>query len=156
MIDLARVYSRAYPHSRIAWSEIGPDLLTALASIIPDHGYRIMHPDFANPVDSHECPLKLLDPSFEFDRPPAFVHLYNERWRMTGTDKNQLFPQGSVMDLLERNLPLKVRSPSSRFRDETFIVRKASFSTKMYPPTLTRRVAELFGTSATCRGLGFS
>lgn len=155
LINLARVYSRAYPHSRIAWSEIGPDLLTALASIIPDHGYRIMPPDFANPVDSHECPLKLLDPSFEFDRPPAFVHLYNERWRMTGTDKNQLFPQGSVMDLLERNLPLKVRSPSSRLRDETLIVRKARISMKIYPPTLIRRMAELFGTFGKLSGLGF-
>lgn len=155
LIDLAYAYSCAYPRNRIEWSEIGPDLLTALVSIIPDHGFRIMPPDFANPVSSHACPASLLDPSFEFEQPPAFVHLYNERWRMTRTDKNQVFPQGCVMDLLERNLPLKVKSPFSRLRDETLIVRKARISTKLYPPTLIRRMAELFGTFGKWSGLGF-
>lgn len=155
LIDLARIYSRAYPHSRIEWSEIGPDLLTALASIIPEHGFRIMPPDFANPVSSHECPAKLLDPSFEFERPPAFVHLYNERWRMSGTDKNQVFPQDSVMDLLERDLPLKVRAASSPSRNETIIVRKARLTETIYPPTPIRRIAELCGTFGRWSGLGF-
>jgi hypothetical protein len=153
LIDLARAYSRAYPRNRIEWSEIGPDLLTALVSIIPDHGYRIMTPDFANPISSHACPARLLDPSFAFDRPPAFVHLYNERWRMTGTDKNQVFPQGCVMDLLENNLPLKIGALSTPSNDRKLFIRKARLSAEIYPPTLIRRIAELFSTLGKWSGL---
>jgi hypothetical protein len=112
-----------------------------------------MAPSFANPVSSHECPARLLDPSFEFERPPAFVHLYNERWRMTGTDKNVIFPKDSVMDLLERDLPLKVRAHSSPLHDESLVVRKAIISAEIVPPIPLRRTAELSATFGKWSGI---
>jgi Glycosyltransferase sugar-binding region containing DXD motif len=146
LIDLAYAHSLAYPRSRIEWSEIGPDLLTALASIIPDHEYRIMPPAFANPIDSHECPQRLLDPSFAFNREPAFVHLYNERWRMTGTDKNQPYPAGCIMDFLQRTQTIKEKEFPNPVEEAHLVMRKARLVMEPYPPLLLRRLAELFGT----------
>jgi hypothetical protein len=146
LVELAYQYSLNFPHDQVRWSELGPDLLTALASISPDLKYEIMPPAFANPVPSHLCPQCLLDPAFALDATPAFLHLYNERWRITGADKNQSYPDGSVMDLLERNRAPNIRPSTGAALPEPLTIRKARLRKPLTPPVSIRRTAELFST----------
>lgn len=146
LVALAYHYSINYPHDRVKWSELGPDLLTALASITPDLPYEIMPPEFANPIPSHQCPECLLDPAFSFDVMPAFVHLYNERWRMTGADKNQAYPEGSVMESLERSRALRVRNSGMATPPVRLTLRKARICAPLTPATPIRLTAEFFAT----------
>jgi hypothetical protein len=60
LIDLALGYSDRFPRDKIGWSELGPELLSAIEGIYHGHGYRIMPPEFANPVDYWEFPSALL------------------------------------------------------------------------------------------------
>lgn len=96
LVDLARVYAERFPREEIRWSEIGPSLLTGIVNMHPHHGFAILPPEFANPVQWWRCPADLLNPT---PLPPdaAFVHLYNETWRRAGIDKNAAFPAGSLM-----------------------------------------------------------
>ncbi|MFT4173389.1 MAG: glycosyltransferase [Rhodocyclaceae bacterium] len=86
LIDLAFAYAKAFPKHQLSWSEIGPALLSAIVNIYPAHGFAIMPPDFANPIDWWNCPARLL---VDGPRPAGcFMHLYNDMWRRAGVDKN--------------------------------------------------------------------
>lgn len=101
VIDLALAYTHRFPKSDVIWSEIGPALLTAIVSIYPKHGFQIMPPEFANPVDWWRCPSALMSPGESLPESSAFLHLYNEMWRRAGIDKNDVeFPKGSIMHAL--------------------------------------------------------
>jgi Glycosyltransferase sugar-binding region containing DXD motif len=107
VIELALAYSSAFPKAHIGWPEIGPNLLMAIVSIYPSHGFKIMAPDFANPVDWWECPHPFLATNFKFKNRYAFIHLYNEMWRRNNVDKNAEFPGGSLLDLISRSVEIK-------------------------------------------------
>lgn len=96
IVDLAYAYASVFPKAQLSWGEIGPDLLTAIATIHPRHGFDVMVPAFANPIDWWNCPIGLLE-----DRPVPdsfFLHLYNDMWRRAGRDKNQAFPARSMLE----------------------------------------------------------
>lgn len=103
VIKIALAYSKMFPKDEILWSEIGPDLLTAIVSTYPRHGFQIMGPDFANPIDPGDCPERLLSLDFKTTEKYCFVHLFNEQWRRKEIDKNAAFLPGSFMDLVSRD-----------------------------------------------------
>lgn len=94
----------AFPKDQILWPEIGPALLTELASSIPDHGFAIEDVSFANPFPYWKCPEVLLQPGIEIPEETAFIHCYNEVWRWKRTDKNSVFPSDSILGRLGRTL----------------------------------------------------
>ena len=98
LIDLAFAYAKHFPRRKIAWAEIGPALLTDLATLSPDHGFDIKPPAFANPIGYWDCPRAFLAAGELPDGP--FVHLYNEMWRYAGIDKNQQFDAATVIGKL--------------------------------------------------------
>lgn len=155
LLELAYNYSISFPHSEVRWSELGPDLLTALASIDPNLQYKLMPPGFANPIASHLCPEFLLQSDFHLDTEPAFVHLFNERWRMTGTDKSQTYPDESVMSLLEGKRSLKVKHPMSLAPQERLYIQKARICEQATPPALIKRLAEFLSTLSRWSGVRF-
>jgi glycosyl transferase-like sugar-binding protein len=97
IIDLAYHYSERFPKQKVRWGELGPNLLYAIEKIYPDHGFRIMPPEFANPFGYWTCPNVLLKPGVQLHEDAAFVHLYNETWRNAKVDKNAPFPRRSLM-----------------------------------------------------------
>ena len=100
IIDLAYLYSERFPKEKVRWSELGPDLLSAIEKIYPDHGFRIMPPEFANSIDYWNCPASLLEPGVKVHTQAIFLHLYNEAWRDAKIDKNAPFPKHSLMSFL--------------------------------------------------------
>lgn len=104
LIDLAYAYSLKFPKSEIRWSEIGPSLLTAIVKIFPTHGFLIQEPDFANPISYSDCPHLLMSSKAKIPNASFFVHLYNEKWRRAGVDKNQEYPEDSFLAELEKTI----------------------------------------------------
>jgi hypothetical protein len=102
VIDLALTYSLRFDKANILGDEIGPNLLTAIVSIYPSHGFKFMGPEFANPINWWDCPYPFIAPDFQFDHRYGFIHLFNESWRQNKIDKNLEFPRGSLMDLISR------------------------------------------------------
>lgn len=101
LIDLAYAYSLRFPKEDVKWSEIGPNLLTAIVKIYPNHGFLIQPPDFANPISYSYCPHILLSPN-ALPKASHFVHCYNEKWRRAGIDKNEEYPENSLLFELEK------------------------------------------------------
>jgi len=97
IIDLAYLYSERFPKEKVKWGELGPSLLHAIEKIYPDHGFRIMGPDFANALGYWMCPKILLKPGVKLPSEAFFFHLYNQTWRDAHVDKNGEFPKGSLM-----------------------------------------------------------
>jgi hypothetical protein len=105
LIDLALAYARRFPKDRVVWSELGPELLTAIVRIHATHEFTLQPPAYANPIPHWECPARLLAPNGTMPEGTAFLHCYNETWREAKIDKNAPFPKGSLMaDLAERYL----------------------------------------------------
>jgi hypothetical protein len=102
LIDLAYAYSLRFPKEDVKWSEIGPSLLTAIVKIYPDHGFVIQSPDFANPISYSDCPHKLLSQNASVPDSSYFLHCYNEKWRRAGKDKNEDYPENSLLYNLEK------------------------------------------------------
>jgi hypothetical protein len=102
LIDLAYAYSLRFPKQNIKWSEIGPKLLNAITKIYPAHGFEIMSPSFANPINYSDCPKDLLTPGINLPKSAFFLHCYNDRWRKSGIDKNIDYPKDSLMYRLEK------------------------------------------------------
>ncbi len=100
LIDLAFQYSLNFPKTEVKWSEIGPSLLSAIIKIYPTHGFKIMSPEFANPISQHDCP-KLLLSNKKLPKEAYFLHCYNEKWRRSNVDKNMPYPIGSILDKLD-------------------------------------------------------
>jgi len=103
VVDLAYAYSMRFPKTDITWSEIGPDLLTAIVTIYQKHGFLIQNTDYANSVNYWDCPNALLAPGYKLSDNAAFLHCYNEMWRRLGIDKNACFPKDSIMDRMACN-----------------------------------------------------
>jgi len=102
LIDLAYVYAERFPKHKIGWGELGPALLSAIEKIYPDHGFKIMSPEFANPIDYWSCPSALLGPATKLRADSVFIHLYNQTWSDAGVDKNAPFPTQSLMSVLAK------------------------------------------------------
>jgi hypothetical protein len=100
IVDLAYQYSQRFPRKKIIWGELGPDLLSAIAGIYPEHGFTMKNPSFANSIDYWNCPSMLLKPGVKLQKNATFLHLYNETWRRGKVDKNAPFPRHSLMSLL--------------------------------------------------------
>jgi len=100
LIDLALAYARRFPKDQVVWSELGPELLTAIVRIHANHGFLLQPPAFANPIPHWECPARLLEPNAAMPEGTAFLHSYNETWREAKIDKNAPFPKGSLMAAL--------------------------------------------------------
>jgi hypothetical protein len=100
IIDLAFAYSERFPKNEINWGEIGPELLTAIVRIHPNHGFKLMGPEFANSIDWWKCPSALLEAGAAPTADAAFLHLYNEMWRRAKVNKDAPFPQDSLMQHL--------------------------------------------------------
>jgi hypothetical protein len=106
VIDLALSYALKFNKNDVLGDEIGPSLLMAIVSIYPGHGFKIMAPEFANPINWWDCPFPFITPDFKLNQRYGFIHLFNESWRQTNTDKNLEFPRGSLMDLISRRLEI--------------------------------------------------
>jgi glycosyl transferase-like sugar-binding protein len=97
VIDLALAYSMRFPKIDLTWSEIGPDLLSAIVLIYPKHDFLILSPDFSNSINHWDCPSALLEPDRKIVDDAVFLHCYNETWRRSGIDKNSSFHPESIM-----------------------------------------------------------
>lgn len=100
IVDLALAYTERFPKEDVTWSEIGPDLLTAIVTIYPRHGFQIMPPVFANPVNFWDCPSRLLEVAEKLPQEAMFLHCYNEMWRRAAIDKNFDYPKHSMLEML--------------------------------------------------------
>jgi hypothetical protein len=100
IVDLALAYTERFPKQDVTWSEIGPDLLTAIATIYPKHGFQIMQPSFANPINFWDCPASLLGAPVALPEDAMFLHCYNEMWRRANIDKNAAYPENSLVQIL--------------------------------------------------------
>lgn len=100
VVDLALAFTERFPKEDVTWSEIGPDLLTAIATIYKKHGFQIMEPTFANPINFWDCPNSLLGSVVQLPEQAMFLHCYNEMWRRACIDKNSAYPDDSLMKIL--------------------------------------------------------
>ena len=93
---------RSKDTARLVWGETGPKLM---AETVTRHGlerFRQPHRVF--------CPLsyldwhKVLEPdaALAFDHSTRAVHLWNERWRATGQDKNAAYHPDCLYEQLKR------------------------------------------------------
>lgn len=97
IIDLARVLSDRFPVDKMAHADIGPKLVTMLVKSYPVLAPAIMSPEFANPVDWWDCPMRLISGAGDVPEGTWFLHGYNEMWRRAGTDKNAPYPKDSIL-----------------------------------------------------------
>jgi hypothetical protein len=101
IIDMAQCYSQRFPKNKVTWSQLGPDLLSAIEQIYPGHGFDIKPPDYANSVDYWRCPLEFFKSGRKPNRAAAFLHLYGQTWAEAKLEKNGSFPRGSMMKTFE-------------------------------------------------------
>ena len=86
---------------QLAWGETGPRLMSETVK-------KFSLEDFRKP--SHVfCPIgfadwqRVLEPESELDLQDAYaIHLWNERWRATGQDKNAEYPESCLYEQLKR------------------------------------------------------
>jgi hypothetical protein len=97
IIDMAQWYCQRFPKDKVTWSQLGPDLLSAIESIYPEHGFDIHPPEYANSVDYWRCPAEFFTPGRTPNHLAVFVHLYGQTWAEAKIDKNGSFPKGSMM-----------------------------------------------------------
>ena len=102
IVDLALAVTERFPVDALEWGDCGPTLLTALAGTYPKLAFRVMPPQFANPIDYWDCPGALLSPRTPSIKGTGFLHCYNELWRRVGIDKEAAFPEGSLLAELSR------------------------------------------------------
>ena len=101
IVDLAFAYSSRFKKTEVNWGEIGPELLTAICSIYPTHGYEIKDPMYANPIDWWACPEALLMPNLRLETEKVqFVHLFTSMWKRKQVGKDIHFPKESIMALI--------------------------------------------------------
>ncbi len=101
LIDLALAVADRFPPEKITWGEIGPQLMTDLLKLQPEHGYEIMGPNFSNPIVYWKCPKALMAMGVILSPEAHFVHCYSSWWGRTQTDKNMSYPKGSLMAQFE-------------------------------------------------------
>ena len=76
------------------------------------HAARRRHsstPGCPGPPSASPAPLRetaIITPDFQLSQGYGFIHLFNESWRQTKTDKNSEFPRGSFMDLISRPIEI--------------------------------------------------
>jgi len=97
LIDLAYHVAERFPHEKIAHAEIGPMLVSLLSITQPEHGYQLMHPDFASPFNYWNCPEYLLTEGVTLPPATRFIHCYGSCWVLKGFDKDMDYPKGSLM-----------------------------------------------------------
>ena len=102
IVDLALGVTERFPVDALEWGDCGPRLLSALVGTYPKLAFRVMPPEFANPVGYWDCPRALMSPERPSIARAGFVHCYNEMWRRAGVDKDRAFPEGSLMAQLAR------------------------------------------------------
>lgn len=101
MAEAWRLCSAKDPR-RIVWGETGPHLMTRLVRRFGLERYRKSEATFI-PLPPLRC-LEALDPDAEVcvDHVSYTVHLWNERWRRSGFDKNARYPAGCLYEKLKR------------------------------------------------------
>ena len=106
LVDLAYHVADRFPHEKILHAEIGPMLISLLSITQPEHGYQLMHPDFANPMDYWNCPEYLLTVGMVLPAATRFVHCYGSCWSRKGYDRDMHYPEGSLMARFEEQFGL--------------------------------------------------
>lgn len=102
LVDLAYVYAERFPKGKIEWCEIGPYLINGITEMYKKHGFAIYPPSFANSIKAGEVMGVLLSPG-TIDTGAHFIHLYNDMWRRSGTDKDSIVvPPDSILGMLEQ------------------------------------------------------
>jgi len=102
IVDLALAVAERFPVDALQWGDCGPKLLSVLAGTYPKLAFRVMPPQFANPVDYWDCPGALLAAQTPSIKSAGFLHCYNEMWRRAGIDKEAAFPERSLLATLWR------------------------------------------------------
>jgi mannosyltransferase OCH1-like enzyme len=92
---------------KIPWAMFGGKFFSILANNLKNFTPIIMKPIFANPIPYWKSPDIFLHSVIKLTDQTAFVHLYNERWRITKVNKNSNFKRGSTIDLMLKKYPNK-------------------------------------------------
>ena len=87
---------------KLVWGETGPRLVAAAVREFSLERYK-QAPEVFCPfgyADWH----RVLEPevAFEFGERTYAIHLWNERWRAAGQDKNGAYPEGCLYEQLKR------------------------------------------------------
>lgn len=106
LIDLCLAVAERFKKDEITWGELGPQLLTSCANLLPNHGFQVKPPNFANPIDCWLSPGAFLT-STMLPEDTGFLHLYNERWRQSGINKEAEFPEGSLLSVIQERFSLQ-------------------------------------------------
>ena len=104
-LDFVNNFITNYPQTKkYTWGIFAGKFFDILANNFPDFVPKIMSPEFANPIPYWKCPdIFFHSKKIKFPQGMAFLHLYNERWRVSGVNKNSKFEQGSFINsLLEK------------------------------------------------------
>jgi hypothetical protein len=100
-LDFVNNFTMNYPPKKnIPWALIAGKFFDLLAKNIPDFVPKIMSPEFANPIPYWKCPDIFLHAKVKFPKGMAFLHLYNERWRVSGFRNCNKYQQGSIINSL--------------------------------------------------------
>lgn len=105
IFDLALGIAERYDSSKLEWGDCGPNLLTSLVNLYPKLAPSIMSPNFSNFIDWWNSPgyfLSESNNSSEILNSLCFLHCFNEMWIRSGIDKNDPFPNGSLMYEIEK------------------------------------------------------
>jgi hypothetical protein len=93
---------------RLAWGEIGPDLITAAVADFQLRSHVRSYLTF-NPINwwhwqdfLHDDLRTLARIQWKLLRKPHALHLWNEMWRRNGADKNKPYPRNSLYERLKR------------------------------------------------------
>ena len=85
---------------KILWGIFGGSFFTVFAENFPNYLPLIMKPEFSNPVPYWKSPEAFLYSNIRFSDQTAFIHLYNERWKVSKINKNRKYKSGSIIDLM--------------------------------------------------------
>ena len=100
-LDFVNNFITNYPQTKkYAWGIFAGKFFEILAKNFPNFTPKIMSPEFANPIPYWKCPDIFFHSKIKFPKGVAFLHLYNERWRVSGFNKNTKIKQGSFINYL--------------------------------------------------------
>jgi hypothetical protein len=99
-LDFVNNFSKNFLPKTVSWALYGGRFFDLLAKNFPNFAPKIMNTEFANPIPYWRCPDIFFYSNIKLPKGMAFLHLYNERWRVRRINKSDEFPKKSIVNFL--------------------------------------------------------